>query len=80
MHREPPVTVTIKLFATFREGRFEVAQRDCPPGTTIAKLVRDLGIPPEEVGVLLVGGRHATFEHAPAQGDTVAIFPLLGGG
>jgi sulfur carrier protein ThiS len=74
------VTVTIKLFATFRAGRFEAAQRECPAGTTIASLLRDLGIAPEEVGVLLVGGRHVTFDHVPAQGDTVAIFPLLGGG
>lgn len=74
------MTLTVKLFATFREGRFEIAERDCPPGTTLAALLRDLGIVPEEVGVLLVGGRHATFDHVPAAGETVAIFPLLGGG
>lgn len=74
------MTVTVKLFATFREGRFEVAERDCAPGTTLAKLVRDLGILPEEVGVLLLGGRHAALEQVPAAGDTIAIFPLLGGG
>jgi molybdopterin converting factor small subunit len=79
-HREPPVTVTVKLFATFREGRFETAQRDIPAGTTLARLVGDLGIAPEEVGVLLVGGRHAAFEQVTAPGDTIAIFPLLGGG
>jgi sulfur carrier protein ThiS len=74
------VKVTIKLFATFREGRFDVAQRECPPGTTLAGLVRELGITPEEVGVVLVGGRHAAFEHVAAAGETIAIFPLLGGG
>lgn len=74
------MTLTVKLFATFRQGRFEIAERDCPPGTTLSTLVRDLGILPEEVGVLLVGGRHADLEHVPAAGDTVSIFPLLGGG
>jgi molybdopterin converting factor small subunit len=74
------VHVTIKLFATFREGRFEIARRECADGTTVASLVRDLGIAPEEIGVVLVGGRHAAFEQVTAQGDTIAIFPLLGGG
>jgi sulfur carrier protein ThiS len=72
--------VTIKLFASFREGRFDISRRACAPGTTVAGLVRELGIAPEEVGVLLVGGRHAALEHVAAAGDTIAIFPLLGGG
>lgn len=77
---EPQVPVTIKLFASFRDGRFDVAQRACAPGTTVAGLVRELGIPAEEIGVILVRGRHAAFEHVAAAGDTIAIFPLLGGG
>jgi molybdopterin converting factor small subunit len=74
------VEVTIKLFASFRAGRFEVEKRACRPGTTVDDLVRELGIPHEEVGVILVRGRHAAFEHVAAAGDTIAIFPLLGGG
>ncbi|HSD22103.1 MAG TPA: MoaD/ThiS family protein [Anaeromyxobacter sp.] len=72
--------LTIKLFATFQKGRFEAAQRECPPGTTLGKIVDELGIAREEIGVLLVSGRHAELEHVPATGDTIAIFPLLGGG
>jgi molybdopterin converting factor small subunit len=72
--------VTIKLFASFRDGRFDVAQRECAPGTTVGGLVRTLGIAPEEIGVILVRGRHATFEQVAAAGDTIALFPLLGGG
>ena len=72
--------MTIKLFATFQQGRFAVAERDYPRGTTLGAVVDDLGIARHEIGVLLVGGRHAELEHAPAPGETVAIFPLLGGG
>jgi molybdopterin synthase sulfur carrier subunit len=72
--------LTIKLFATFRKGRFEAAPRECPPGTTVGEIVDELGIARDEIGVLLVSGRHAELEHVPAEGDTVAIFPLLGGG
>jgi sulfur-carrier protein len=72
--------LTVKLFATFRAGRFEAERREYPPGTKLATIVDDLHIRREEIGVLLVSGRHADLEHAPAPGDTIAIFPLLGGG
>jgi sulfur-carrier protein len=74
------MTLTLKLFATFRNGRFETEQRSYPPGTTVASIVDELQIPQQEIGVLLVSGRHADLTHEPAAGDTVSIFPLLGGG
>jgi molybdopterin converting factor small subunit len=72
--------LTVKLFATLRNGRFEVSQLERPPGTTLASLVESLRIPPGEIGVLLVNGRHAELDHVPAAGQTVSIFPLVGGG
>ncbi|BDG05558.1 MoaD/ThiS family protein [Anaeromyxobacter oryzae] len=74
------MALTIKLFATFQRGRFDVAAREYPSGTTLGAIVDDLGIAREEIGVMLVGGRHAELAQAPGPGDTVAIFPLLGGG
>ncbi len=74
------VTVTVKLFASFQQGRFEIAQRDLAPGTTLAALVDALCIPREEVGIVLVSGRHATLDRVARPGETIAIFPLLGGG
>jgi sulfur-carrier protein len=74
------MTVTVKLFATFQRGRFAVRERELPPGTTLGALVDELAIPRSEIGVVLVAGRHAELDHAPAQGATIAIFPLLGGG
>jgi molybdopterin synthase sulfur carrier subunit len=72
--------VTVKLFATFQQGRFERALLHFEPGTILAGIVEFLAIPRDEIGVLLVGGRHVELEHAPVHGDTIAIFPLLGGG
>ena len=72
--------LTVKLFATFRDGRFEKAQLDYPPGTTLANIVDALRIPRDEIGVMLVMGRHAELEYTPAPGETVAIFPRIGGG
>lgn len=77
---EAAMAMTIKLFATFRKGRFDVARREYPAGATLARIVAELGIPLEEIGVLLVGGRHADLEQIPAAGETISIFPLLGGG
>jgi molybdopterin synthase sulfur carrier subunit len=72
--------VTVKLFATFQSGRFDVRSLELTPGTTLAALAETLGIAPREIGVLLVGGRHAELDHVPSAGDTIAIYPLLGGG
>jgi sulfur-carrier protein len=74
------VRLTVKLFATFRNGRFDVSEREYPAGTTIANIVEELRIPKEEIGIMLVSGRHVELEHQPRPGDTVSIFPLLGGG
>lgn len=74
------MTVTVKLFATFQKGRFAVSERELPPGATLATIVDELAIPRAEIGVMLVSGRHAELDHAPAPGATVSIFPLLGGG
>ena len=76
----PPMTVTIKLFASFQKGRFAVASRDYPDSTTVAAIARDLGIPSGEIGVLLVNGRHVELDHRPVTGDVLAIFPVIGGG
>jgi molybdopterin converting factor small subunit len=72
--------LTVKLFATFREGRFEVAQLERPDGSTVASLLDDLAIPRAELGFVLVQGRHAELDHQPKAGATVSIFPKVGGG
>jgi molybdopterin synthase sulfur carrier subunit len=78
--RATDMDLTVKLFATFRKGRFEVARVEKPDGATIGEVVDGLGIPREEVGILMVRGRHAQLGDRLAPGDTVSIFPLVGGG
>lgn len=72
--------LTIRLFASFRDGRFKEAAREVEPGTTLGQLADALAIPRAEIGVLLVNGRHAELEVAPRAGDTISIFPQVGGG
>jgi sulfur-carrier protein len=72
--------VSVKLFATFRLGRFTIEERDYPSATTVGTIVAELGIPEEELGIILVNSRHVGLDRQLAEGDVLAIFPLLGGG
>ena len=74
------MNITVKLFATFRTGRFTIEPRDYPEGTTVADVVRDLNLAEKELGIMLVNSRHVKLDHRLAAGDTLALFPLLGGG
>lgn len=72
--------VTVKLFAFFRDGRFKEEGREYQPGTTVGEIVDDLGIVRDEVGVVLINSRQAGLEATVAENDTVAVFPVIGGG
>jgi molybdopterin converting factor small subunit len=72
--------VTVKLFATFREGRFKVEEREYPAGATCRRIVDGLGLREDELGIVLVNSRHAPLEQELSEGDIVSLFPLVGGG
>ena len=71
---------TVKLFAYFRDNRFRAEVREYPEGTTVAEVIRSLGIDLEEVGVTMINSRHCTLDQVPAENDQLAIFPAIGGG
>lgn len=72
--------ITVKLFASFRTGRFDIEQREYPEGTTVAEIAGALNLPLSELGIMMVNSRHVQLNHRLADGDTLALFPLLGGG
>lgn len=72
--------VEVKLFAGFQKGRFAVRDWELDSGTTIQRVVDEMGIPNAEIGVMMVNGRHAKFDRELAAGDVLAIFPVIGGG
>ena len=72
--------ITIKLFATFRKDRFEIEERTYPEGTTVGQIVAELELPQSKLGILLVSSRHVDLERVLVDGETLAIFPLVGGG
>lgn len=72
--------VTVKLFATFRIGRFKIEQRDYPAGITCREIIADVDLNEQEIGIVLVNGRHADLDASLVEGDTLSLFPLVGGG
>jgi sulfur carrier protein len=72
--------VTVKLFATLRQGRFDIETLDLPPETKIIDVVQRLGIPEREVTLIFVNGLHREFLSELHDGDTLAMFPPVGGG
>lgn len=72
--------ITVKLFATFRKDRFDIEERTYPEGTTAGQIVAELQLPLAQLGILLVSSRHVDLERVLVDGETLAIFPLVGGG
>jgi molybdopterin converting factor small subunit len=73
------VQVTVKLYASFRIGRFTSMVREYPDHSTIASIAQDLGIP-EEYLIRLRNGCHASPDEELHDGDTVSFLPMLEGG
>lgn len=72
--------ITVKLFAYFRDNRFNIEEWDIDNKTTVGDIVDSLDIDREEVGVLMINFRHTQFEVLPQEDDILAIFPVVGGG
>ena len=72
--------ILVKLFANFRNGRFKAQDYDVPPGTTCGEIAAQLEIGEEELGVIMVNSRHAAVTQELHEGDTLSLFPLVGGG
>lgn len=72
--------ITVKLFATLRHNRFKVAEREYPEGATIAAVAEELEISREELALTMINGILVPVEHILRDGDTLSIFPPVGGG
>ena len=72
--------VTIKLFANFRDNRFMNKVLTIASDTTVGAIVSELDIAVDEVGIILINGRHGSLDQALAEGDKLSLFPLVGGG
>ena len=70
----------IKLFANLRKFNPLLDKIKLDEGTTVSELLERAGIPPSEVAIVLVDGRHAKLDQPLYDGETVAVFPPIAGG
>ncbi len=72
--------ITVRLFAFFRDGRFIEDEREYPDKTTVTQVIEGLGIDVNAVGVTMIASRHCSLDAELQDGDSLGIFPLIGGG
>lgn len=74
------LNVTIKLFATLRQDRFDIAEKEFKSGTTINDVMQYLNLPEKDVSIIFVNGKHSKPDYTIQNHDTIAFFPPIGGG
>ena len=70
--------VQVKLLFHLRKERTDNV--NVTDGSDATDLIRQLGIPIEEVGFLGINGRQATLDQQLKAGDIIHIVPFIGGG
>ena len=72
--------IGVKLFASLRAGRFDEASIELGEGATIAEAMAAAGLREGEATVIFRNARHAEPGEALAEGDSLSLFPPVGGG
>ncbi|UCE47067.1 MAG: MoaD/ThiS family protein [Phycisphaerales bacterium] len=72
--------VEVRLFASFREGRFKERELELPEGSSLGDLLAQLEIAQKDAKITIVNGSAVSAEHKLAEKDVVAIFPPIAGG
>ncbi|NPA92717.1 MAG: MoaD/ThiS family protein [Chloroflexi bacterium] len=77
--------VEVRVFATLRQylpdlGIGEAKVMDVPEGTTFAQLRDMLGLPADEVKIIMRNGIHVEPDDVVQDGDRIAFIPAVAGG
>lgn len=72
--------ITVKLFASYRVGRFKEAVLEFAVGTSVGCLLQALDFTGKPPGIVLLNGMPAAPDTELHDGDTLALFPLISGG
>ena len=74
------IKVTVRLFATLRQGRFKEQVLDYEEGITVADVIEQLNVPHKELGIVFLNGKHSELQQTLRDKDILSIFPPVGGG
>jgi len=72
--------LSVKLFATLREGRGKQLDVEIDNGLNVLKVMETLGIKKNDVSIILVNGINTNVDAVLSDGDTLSLFPPIGGG
>ena len=77
--------LTVKLSTTLRDyvpGYVPETglQVEMPEGSTVAQLAQHLGLPPQDIKIVMANGRQQKVSDPMRDGDRIAYFPAVGGG
>jgi len=75
------IAVTVKLFATLKEYGKARSEVTVPEGSTVRSIIEKYKIPKDvKTLIIMVNGRGRESNFVLKDGDTVALFPPIGGG
>lgn len=74
------MVVEVRLFASFREGRFKEKELELPEGSSLGDLLAQLEIAQKDAKITIVNGTAVSPDHKLAEKDVIAIFPPIAGG
>lgn len=80
-HPHPPA-IDVRCYAELNDRlpphlRQRTFRRPCAPGSSVEDLLASLGIPPDEVDLVLVNGRSVALQHPLEAGDAVSLYPVF---
>ena len=74
------MTVELKLFGTFREGRFKRKSLELAESTLLSEIITPLNLPKKQAKIVMVNGICVTDDCSLHDKDVIAIFPMIAGG
>lgn len=72
--------IEVRLFATFRKGRWKNKYLSLNDHTKIIDILNLLQIKQDDIGMILVNGSYQTTDYELNYGDILALFPPVAGG
>ena len=72
--------IEVRLFATLRNNRFKKEKMSFKEMVTPEHIIDLLNIPREDIAILLINGHNGEFDTKLKDGDTISVFPPVGGG
>ena len=77
------MSITVRAAGVLRyrvPGQQENVSVEFRPALRVADVMTELGLRPEKVRVIRVNGKPMPADHILADGDSVELFPIVGGG